>query len=66
MIRSRVSAVVLSCLAVFLLGFGLTLVMKLRAAGEHAARENERRPRSMGVPQQWPDWFRNLDRNTDG
>src|SRR5262249_31883429 len=53
-------------LHLFWLGMRLTLVMKLRSASEHADRENERRPRSMAVDQTLPDWFRNLDGDSDG
>ncbi len=57
--------VVAALIGLFLLGFGVTLVMKVRGAGDHADRENTRRQR-MKVDPAWPDWFRNLDRNTDG
>jgi Ca2+-binding EF-hand superfamily protein len=49
----------------FAAGFGVTFLMKPKHAEQHAADENERRPRSMEVDQTLPDWFRNLDRNTD-
>jgi hypothetical protein len=43
-------------------------ITKARLGGRHAERENERRPRSIaaeGDPSR-PDWFRNMDKDTDG
>lgn len=46
----------------------IAAVTKARIAGGHADREEERRPRSLGAQDDptRPDWFRNMDRDTDG
>lgn len=63
--RRTVQLVMWAALVVFVTAFGLTLITKARFAGEHAVNENRRRE-SMKVDPKWPDWFRNMDRNTDG
>lgn len=61
----QVQVVLVTLIGLFTAGFGVTFLMKLKRAEQHASDENERRPRSMEVDQTLPDWFRNLDRNTD-
>lgn len=47
------------------LGLAISFVGKVRLAENRVNREEARRPRSMGVDMSLPDWFRNMDRNTD-
>jgi len=63
-----VNVIVLALLGLFLAGLVVTGIMKARMAGQWAEREEERRPRSMKAEgdQSRPDWFRNMDRDTDG
>ena len=51
---------------VFALGFGVTFLMKLQHAAQRAGVEEERRPRSLKDDASLPDWFRTLDRGSDG
>jgi hypothetical protein len=63
-----VNVIVLAVLGLAAAALLITGITKARLAGLHAERENERRPRSMaaeGDPNR-PDWFRNMDRDTDG
>lgn len=60
-----VNMVVLAVIGLFVAGVALAFIGKVRMAGVHADKENIRRQR-MNVDPTWPDWFRNLDRNTDG
>ena len=47
------------------LGLAITFIGKLRLDEDRVNRENERRSRSTGVDMTLPDWFRNMDRNSD-
>lgn len=50
----------------FAAGFGVTFLMKLKHAEQHANDENEERLRTLGLPDPThPDWFGSMDRNTD-
>ncbi|MFO0797773.1 MAG: hypothetical protein U0804_09855 [Gemmataceae bacterium] len=51
---------------VFAAGFGVTFLMKLQHVAQHAGAEEERRPRSLKDHTSHPDWFRSLDRDSDG
>jgi hypothetical protein len=67
MIAPRLVHVVGVVASLFLVaGFALTLVMKVRHAGNIVDQEEQRRPASMRVDPLWPDWFRNMDRNSSG
>ena len=62
------NVIVFGLLGLFVAALVVTGIVKARRGGEHANREEERRPRSMaaeGDPA-LTDWFRNMDRNTDG
>ncbi|MBX9580697.1 MAG: hypothetical protein K2X87_10350 [Gemmataceae bacterium] len=61
----RANVVAAALLGAAALLFGVALVTKAWLAGDHAGREYERMPRSMSVNMTWPDWFRNMDRDTD-
>jgi hypothetical protein len=63
-----VNVIVFALLAMLTAVLLVTAVMKARLAGMHADRENERRPRSIAADGDTgrPDWFRNMDRDTDG
>jgi hypothetical protein len=63
-----VNVIVFAVLAVLVTAFGLTWISKIQSAGDAMNKENERRPRAIAEQndQSIPDWFRHLDRNTDG
>jgi hypothetical protein len=50
----------------FAVGSGVTFLMKLKHAEQHATDENDERLRTLGLPDTThPDWFGSMDRNTD-
>ena len=53
-------------LLVFAVGLALSLVMEAWRAADFVEQEESRRGASMGVDPSLPDWFRNLDGNTNG
>ena len=63
-----VNVVVLALLALFAVAMLVTALAKARLTGTRADRENERRPRAVAAESdpRRPDWFRTMDRDSDG
>ena len=61
-----VNVIGLGLLVLIALAIAIAMIGKFRFAEERANRENERMPRSMGIDPTLPDWFRNMDKNSDG